>query len=90
MAAPGALPCGQVATSSTTGSLVNLIPRDCSVLGFWANATTTIVLQDNKGTTGGTTLVNITACAVGWNPLPITLVNGLTVNQGAQVWFSVA
>jgi hypothetical protein len=83
----GALPVGIVDTSSTTGSLVNLIPRSCAVLGFWANATTTIVIQDNAGTTGGSTLVNITACNIGWNPLPICLNNGLTVNQAAQVWF---
>jgi hypothetical protein len=90
VSARGALQVGRVVTSATTGALANLVPRDCSVLGFWANATTTIVVQDNSGTTGGTTLVNITACAVGWNPLPIDMVNGLTVNQAAQVWFSIA
>ncbi len=80
---------GRPVTSATTGSAVNLVPRDCHVLGFWANATTTVALSDASGTTGLTTLVNITACAVGWNPLPLDLVNGLTVNQGAQVWFVV-
>lgn len=90
MSARGALPVGRVVTSATTGSVVNLVPRDCSVLGFWANATTTIVVQDNSGSTGGTTLVNITACAVGWNPLPIDMVNGLAINQAAQVWFVIA
>jgi len=89
MSTRGALSVGRVVTSASTGSAVNLIPRDCSVLGFWANATTTIALSDASGTTGLSTLVNITACAVGWNPLPIDLNNGLTVNQGAQVWFVV-
>jgi hypothetical protein len=90
MPGPGALPTGRVVTSGTTGSVVNLIPRDCTILGFWANATTTIAIQDNVGSTGGTTHVNITACVVGWNALPISLVNGLAVNQAAQVWFVVA
>jgi len=89
MGARGALPVGRVVTSSTTGSLVNLVPRDCSVLGFWANATTTVAVVDSA-TAAGSTLVNITACAVGWNPLPIDMAAGLTVNQGAQVWFVIA
>ena len=87
---PGALSVGRPVTSATTGSVVNLIPRSCQLLGFWANATTTIALQDNGGSTGGSTLVNITACGVGWNPLPLDLTSGLAVNQGAQVWFVVA
>lgn len=87
---PGALSVGRPVTSGTTGSLVNLVPRSCQLLGFWANATTTLAVQDNAGSTGGATLVNITACAVGWNPLPLDLIAGLAVNQGAQVWFVVA
>lgn len=89
MPARGALPVGRVVTSATTGAVVNLVSRDCSILGFWANATTTIVVQDNAGATGGSTLVNITACAVGWNPLPIDMANGLAINQAAQVWFVI-
>lgn len=88
MGGPGAVQVGRPDTSSTTGSIVNLVPRSCQVLGFWANATTTIAVHDSAGTTANL-VVNITACAVGWNPLPIDLVNGLAVNQAAQVWFSV-
>lgn len=89
MGAPGQLEVGRPVTSATTGSAVNLVPRSCQVLGFWANASTTIALSDSAGTTGLTTLVNISACAVGWNSLPLDLISGLTVNQGAQVWFVI-
>ena len=79
---------GQAVTTATTGSITNLIPRGCQVLGFWANATTTIAVHDSAAAISNLK-VNITACAVGWNPLPIELINGLAVNQGAQVYFVV-
>jgi hypothetical protein len=86
----GSFQTGKVDTSSTTGSVVNITARDCVVIGFWANATTTIVIYDDSGvSTAGGVVVNITACAIGWNPLPISMSKGLAVNQGAQVWFSV-
>lgn len=80
---------GRAVTSATTGSIVNLIPRSCQLLGFWANATTTIALYDAAAAAGTSQQVNITACAVGWNFLPLELINGLSVNQGAQVYFVI-
>jgi hypothetical protein len=83
---------GRAKTSATTGSVVNLVPRGCQVLGFYANATTTIAIYDEGAGPAGAAAdlqVNITACAVGWNPLPIELINGLSVNQGAQVYFVI-
>lgn len=84
---------GQAKTTATTGSVVNLVPRSCQVLGFWANASTTIAVYDEGSSPAGAATdlkVNITACAVGWNPLPLDLVNGLSINQGAQVYFVAA
>jgi hypothetical protein len=90
MPAPGALSVGRAVTSATTGSVVNLVPRSCQLLGFYANATTTLVIYD--AATAATTSqqgMNISACAVGWNPMPLDLVNGLAVTQGAQLLFVI-
>lgn len=92
MPAPGAVAVGRSVTSATTGSVVNLVPRGCQLLGFFANATTTLTIYDEgaspAGATGDRQLI-ASACAVGWNPFPLDLVNGLSINQGAQVFFVV-
>lgn len=90
MPAVGAVTAGRAVTSATTGSAVNLVARDCVLLGFFASATTTLTIYD--ASTSATTSQQgaaFTAVAVGWNPLPLVLVNGLTVNQGAQLTFVV-
>jgi hypothetical protein len=86
----GAIEAGRIVTSATTGSVVNLCPRDCTVIGFWANASTSVSVYDSVGSTGSSLQIAITACLVGFNRLPIALVNGLAVNQVTQVWFVVA
>ena len=78
---------GRVLTSATTGSAANLLPRGGQILGFWANASASVTIYDSSSTSGLTALVTITACAVGWNWLPLDLTNGLTVNQSAQLYF---
>ncbi len=90
MAAIGAIQAGAPVTSATTGSVVNLVPRDCVLLGFFASATTTLIVYDDAATGTTTPVLNISACAAGWNPYPVALRNGLAVNQGAQLYFVVA
>lgn len=89
MPAIGAVECGRSVTSATTGSVVNLVPRDCILLGFYANASTTVSIYDSASTTTTTTMLAATACAVGWNDFSVALTNGLAVNQGAQLYFIV-
>jgi hypothetical protein len=90
MPAAGALSVGRGLTSATTGSVVNICPRSCQLLGFYANATTTLIIYDDSATgTGNKVGPSLSACAVGWNPLPLDLVNGLAINQGAQLLFVV-
>ena len=92
MPAPGALSVGRAITSATTGSVVNLIPRGCQLLGFYANATTTLTIYDEGASPAAATAdrqLIASACAVGWNAFPIDLVNGLSINQGAQLFFVV-
>lgn len=84
---------GRAVTSGTTGSAVNLIPRGCQLLGFWANASGALSIYDSATAAGAGASslqgVAISACAVGWNPMPLDLVNGLTVNQAAQLTFVI-
>lgn len=77
---------GRGVTSATTGSAVNLVPNACKLLGFWASATGALTVYDSATTaTTGQQGPAFTACAVGWNPMPLDLLNGLTVNQAAQL-----
>jgi hypothetical protein len=77
-------------TSSTTGSAVTLVARSCQVLGFYASATTTLTIYDSiANATTSQQGATFSAVAVGWNPLPLDLINGLTVTQGAQLTFVV-
>jgi hypothetical protein len=93
MPAPGALSVGRPVTSATTGSAVVLLPRSGQLLGFFASATTTLTLYD-AATVATAVAANqlgaaLTAVAVGFNPYPVDLVNGLAVTQGAQLTFIV-
>ncbi len=90
MAAQGAIQAGDRYTSSTTGSVVNLVARDCVLLGFYASASTTLIVYDDAATGTSNPVLNISACAVGWNAFPVALKNGLAVNQGAQLYFVAA
>jgi len=88
MPAPGALSVGRPVTPAT-GSIKSVLARSGQLLGFYAPATTTIVLYDDSTTGGLNQIVSLSACAVGWNAFPVDLLNGLAVNVGAQVTFVV-
>lgn len=65
-----------------------VLARSGQLLGFWANASTTLSIWDATtaaGAVAGTLIATITACAVGWNPFPIDLANGLVMTPGAAI-----
>jgi hypothetical protein len=77
---PG-LPIGRPVTPSSYATSVLITGRDCELLGFWAEATGAIAMYDSATVAGvGTAIFNMTGCAIGWNPFPVALVNGLVVN----------
>jgi len=76
------------AVTPTSGSAQQAVPRSGQLLGFYASATTTVVIYDAAATTNlPTAKLNATACAVGWNPFPLEFLNGLVTNCGAAVTF---
>jgi hypothetical protein len=80
MPAPGALSVGRAVTP-TTGSNQLALARSGQLLGFWSNATQAITFYDSaSASTPGAAVATITACAIGWNPLPLDFVNGIVVN----------
>lgn len=92
MGAPGASVVGRPVTPAA-GSVKSVLPRSGQLLGWFAAATTTLVLYDegaNPAGAAGDQILNVAACAVGWNPFPVDLVNGLACNIGAAVTFVVA
>ena len=69
----------------TTGSAQLVLPRSGQMLGFFSSATQAISFYDAASTSGlPTAFATITACAVGWNPFPCELVNGLVINCASQ------
>ncbi len=93
MGAPNSGPQGKAITVAAAGAAV-VIARDCTLLGFFASATQTLVLNDTATTGGvaaGNQVLNASACAVGWNPFPIFLNSGLVANPGTgNITFVVA
>ena len=83
---------GRAVTSATTGSAVNLA-GPCKLLGFWANAgTETVTIYDEGASPAAATAdrqIPITGLVKGWNPCPLDLNNGLSVNQSAQLYYVV-
>ena len=72
---------GQPITPSSYAANVLVLPRDGALLGFWATATGAVTLYDSATVAGiGTAMLTATACAVGWNPFPVSLAKGLVVN----------
>jgi hypothetical protein len=70
-----------------------VLPRSGQLLGFYANATTTLSIWDAATTAtanAGTLIATITACAVGWNPFPADLGTGLVMTPGAGIIAIVA
>lgn len=75
------------------GAQTLVLPRSGQLLGFFANATTTLVVNDalSVATAGaGNQKASLTACAVGWNPLPLDLLTGLVLTPGAAILAVVA
>ena len=90
MPAPGALAVGMPITP-TTGSAQVVLARGGQLLGFFAQATGTVVLYDASVATNLPTaiLASTTIPAVGWYPFPIEFVNGLVANCSAKDTFVV-
>jgi hypothetical protein len=85
MPTPGAVSAGTPITPGT-GSAKVVVARDGVLLGWWAAATGSVVLNDVATTAGvaaGNQILTTSACAVGWNPFPVVFVNGLVVNAAA-------
>lgn len=57
------------------------------VAGFYVNNTTTgtLVLWDNATAASGTQITGMITPAIGWNPLPIDLRNGLYATIGGTL-----
>lgn len=75
------------------GSATLVLPRSGQLLGFFANATTTLVVNDAAtvaSAAAGNQKASLTACAVGWNPLPMDLLTGLVLTPGAAILAVVA
>lgn len=87
----GNFPVGQ--SVPVPGSATLVLPRSGQLLGFYANASTTLVVNDAAtvaSAAAGNQKANLTACAIGWNALPIDLVTGLVLTPGAAIVAVVA
>lgn len=84
---------GRAVTKATTGSVANVVPGACKLLGFWANAgTETVTIYDEGASPAGASgdvQIAITGLQKGWNPCPLDLNNGLSVNQSAQLYYVI-
>jgi hypothetical protein len=68
---------GRAVTVAGTGATV-VLPRDGILLGFFSSVSQAIALYDsNAAGTLTSQQLAATACAVGWNPLPLSLDIGL-------------
>lgn len=84
MPAPGALSVG-IPIVVTPGSAQLVVPRGGQMLGFYSSASQAFTVYDAAAATGlPTAKLTASACAVGWNPLPIDFVNGLVINCATQ------
>jgi hypothetical protein len=75
---------GRAVTIAAAGAAV-VVPRDGRLLGFFASATQTLALYDvatAAAAAAGNQILAATAVAVGWNPFPVEVVNGLVANPG--------
>ena len=88
--ASGNLQVGRPATP-TTGSAQVVCPRSCQLLGFFVDVAGAILIYDAASATGlPTAILTVTPIAIGWNPFPVDLVNGLVVNVAASTTFVFA
>jgi hypothetical protein len=84
MGGPGQLEVGRPVTVAGASATV-ILPRSGQLLGFFASVSQTIALNDAATTAtaaSGNQILNASACAVGFNPFPIDLVNGLVATAG--------
>jgi hypothetical protein len=78
---------------TTTGSAQPVLGRSGQLLGFFASATGSVLLYDAQSAAAaaaGNQILPATACAVGWNPFPVDLLNGLVSNASVALTFVVA
>jgi hypothetical protein len=78
---------GQAVTPAT-GSAQLVCGRSGQLLGFFAAATGSVVINDAATVAAagaGNQKLNSAACAVGWNPFPLEFTQGLVVNIAAAV-----
>lgn len=74
-----------------TGSAQVVMARSGQLLGFYASVTGTLTLFDAAVATNlPAAIATIAATVVGWNPLPLDLVNGLVANASAATIFVIA
>lgn len=69
----------QVGIPVNKTATANISALDGAMLGFYANSTSsgTIAFYDSATTGTGTPITGTITPAIGWNPLPVTFVNGL-------------
>lgn len=76
------------AVSPAGGSAQLAVPRGGQMLGWWAAASQSVVLNDVATVAAagaGNQKLTTAACAVGWNPFPLEFVNGLVVNAATGI-----
>ena len=82
---------GTYVNKTATG---NILPRDGQLLGFYVNSTSsgTVILYDSATTTTTTVISGTITPAIGWNPYPVQLINGLyaVIANTLNVTFVVA
>lgn len=72
-----------VTVAATAATLV--LPRSGQLLGFFTSVTQTLALNDAAtvaGAAAGNQILAATVLAVGWNPFPVDLLNGLVATAG--------
>lgn len=76
----------QVGIPKNVSATANISALDGGMLGFYVNSTSTGTIQfyDSATTTTTTALTGAITPAIGWNPLPITFVNGLYAAIGGS------
>lgn len=83
----------QVGIPKNISATANVSALDGAMLGFYVNNTSsgTIIFYDSASTGTGTPITGTITPAIGWNPLPVTFVNGLyAVIAGSSLNITIA
>jgi hypothetical protein len=59
--------------------------RDATLLGFFSSVSQAVAINDAAtlaAAAAGNQVLNASACAVGWNPLPLAMNNGIVATPG--------